>query len=276
MMETALLCFSIILFPAHSFAFMLTGEVILPSFPIRGDYDSSFSMMRSSSSLNDNGDFYIPGINDNETDNQSTSIPGNYLSSLLNIDYSSNVDQDYDSIPTEAQPQPVKQMTTPPSSSKSSELHGLTDDGDFMMVGINSQDPMLFTTINTETKREPSPFSSSSEAMNNPLASFFPGGPKNNNPDPIMEATTPSPATRSSIIHSYQEEEEQIGVIEEFLSSLLPPSLNPNELKRYAHQLCALGFDPDCETSGELKYEDLDFMKRLHQRYFWIQWEKLQ
>jgi hypothetical protein len=257
MMVTALrvLYLYIILFP-RSLAFVLTGEVVLPSLPRR---DSSFSLRRASS-LNHDGDFCIPGINDDENDNQSAStINGSYLSSLLDVDYASN---DQDCMSAGAQPQPMKQRSIP-TPSNSNELHGLTDDGDFMMVGINAQDPM-FTA-----ERESSP--SSSQAMNDPMTSFLLGGPHNNNPDPIVEPA----ASPINTIHSYQDE-EQIGVIEEFLSSLFPPTLYPNELKQYAHQLCALGFDPDCETSGELQYEDLDFMKPLYQRYFWKQWEKLQ
>lgn len=72
-----------------------------------------------------------------------------------------------------------------------------------------------------------------------------------------------------------QEEQHVVGVIQEFLTSLMT-KIPSNDLEHYAYQLCALGFDPDClETCSELEYDDLRFMKPLHQRYFWKQWEQL-
>lgn len=46
-------------------------------------------------------------------------------------------------------------------------------------------------------------------------------------------------------------------------------------MKYYAIKFVSIGFDLDCNSSGELEYDDLGFMKQLHRRYFWKEWEKL-
>ncbi|GFH54938.1 hypothetical protein CTEN210_11414 [Chaetoceros tenuissimus] len=68
-------------------------------------------------------------------------------------------------------------------------------------------------------------------------------------------------------------DELQLSKIQEFLTSIL--TLTESDLKYYAIEFVSIGFDPDCNSSGELEYDDLGFMKQLHRRYFWKEWEKL-
>lgn len=68
-------------------------------------------------------------------------------------------------------------------------------------------------------------------------------------------------------------DELQISKIQQFLTSIL--TLTESDLKYYAMKFVSVGFDPDCNSSGELEYDDLGFMKQLHRRYFWKEWEKL-
>ena len=51
------------------------------------------------------------------------------------------------------------------------------------------------------------------------------------------------------------------------------PSLDKNDdLELYSEQLTRLGFHPDeCPSMCEISYEDLDFMKVLHRRYFYTE-----
>lgn len=68
-------------------------------------------------------------------------------------------------------------------------------------------------------------------------------------------------------------DELQLTKIQGFLTSIL--TLTESDLKYYAVEFVSIGFDPDCNSSGELEYDDLGFMKQLHRRYFWKEWEKL-
>ena len=82
-------------------------------------------------------------------------------------------------------------------------------------------------------------------------------------------------------------DEDATRVLADFLASIFSStslqwnSQNENTgsstlLNTYARELANIGFDPDCdEISIELKYEDLTFMKLLHRRYFWKEWNKL-
>ena len=45
------------------------------------------------------------------------------------------------------------------------------------------------------------------------------------------------------------------------------PKLNQNDIEAYSRGLSKIGFHPECVTVCELKYEEFDFMKVLHQRY---------
>ena len=65
---------------------------------------------------------------------------------------------------------------------------------------------------------------------------------------------------------NYVTDEESLLDIEDWLLSIIP-KLNPNDIRAYASGLDKIGFNPNCITQCELRYEDLTFMKVLHRRY---------
>lgn len=67
---------------------------------------------------------------------------------------------------------------------------------------------------------------------------------------------------------NYEDEETLLSIqtIKEWLVELIP-TLPDKELNAYARGLDDIGFHPECITMSELKFEDLGFMKVLHQRY---------
>ncbi|KAL3927876.1 MAG: hypothetical protein SGBAC_012896 [Bacillariaceae sp.] len=65
--------------------------------------------------------------------------------------------------------------------------------------------------------------------------------------------------------------------LNDFLKSIFDGQLLPaRDIDRYAGELVDIGFDPDCDLlCQELEFDDLVFMKKLHQRFFWKEWQKL-
>ena len=54
--------------------------------------------------------------------------------------------------------------------------------------------------------------------------------------------------------------------VRDWLSGLLP-TLDAYDLEAYAEGLTNIGFAPSCPSQCEVRYDDLDFMKVLHRRY---------
>mmetsp|Transcript_6598 Transcript_6598/g.14305 ORF Transcript_6598/g.14305 Transcript_6598/m.14305 type:complete len:390 (+) Transcript_6598:31-1200(+) len=67
---------------------------------------------------------------------------------------------------------------------------------------------------------------------------------------------------------NYEDDETLLSIqtIKEWLVELIP-TLPDKELDAYARGLDDIGFHPECITMSELQFEDLGFMKVLHQRY---------
>lgn len=57
-------------------------------------------------------------------------------------------------------------------------------------------------------------------------------------------------------------------VIKEWLLELLP-NLDIYDVELYAEGLTNIGFDLNCKSQCELQYDDLDFMRVLHRRYLY-------
>lgn len=169
-------------------------------------------------------------------------------------------------IPSTRRDEKVKNINLSPLGSTST----LNEEGDFLISGINdsesvvNQEGNLFLSLNEDgdfplssTKTTPA------EELNQSLEL---------NLDKALLTTEPRLPTISTRKH--HPNEAQIQVLQDFLSSLFP-SLNHVDSFEYAKELEKIGFDPDCESSFELQYDDISFMKRLHRRYFWSQWGKL-
>lgn len=57
-------------------------------------------------------------------------------------------------------------------------------------------------------------------------------------------------------------------IVKEWLLELLP-NLDIYDVESYAEGLSNIGFDPNCKSQCELQYDDLDFMRVLHRRYIY-------
>ena len=236
------------------------------------------STFSHASSINEDGDFVIQGINDEYMSSSSSSEissiqSGQYLSNLLdsavnNYDGARTSDYEQQQYGDRTSSTGDECDASPSSNSESSsaELFGLTEDGDFLMSGINAdlseEELSDLSSIQPDRNRN-------NNMMTNPFADML------NKPllgSSMMPPTTITAAGTQQII--CEEDEEVIGVVEEFLSTILPS--HPHDCARYAEIFVTeLGFDPDCESSQELTYEDLEFMKKLHARHFWKEWTNL-
>jgi len=176
---------------------------------------------------------------------------------------------------------------------------GLTDDGDFAMFGINideitttdsslDNDNISIKDDNVGTVRPPSSPSLSgfgADALNDALfgrltsTSATPSDTTTktfaqsitllddisttSSSDSAIDKTQSDDDSNRSINYA---DEESLSDIENWLLSIIP-TLNPNDVRAYTSGLDKIGFNPDCITQCELRYEDLTFMKVLHRRY---------
>ena len=171
---------------------------------------------------------------------------------------------------------------------------GLTDDGDFAMFGINIDEITTDTNLDDDkisikgdnagtVRPPPSPSSGlgfgSDVSLNNALFGRLTAA--NDMTKTLAQSITllddniPTPSSPDSAIDktqndndssNYVTDEESLSDIEDWLLSIIP-SLNANDVRAYASGLDKIGFNPNCITQCELRYEDLTFMKVLHRRY---------
>ena len=138
------------------------------------------------------------------------------------------------------------------------QFDGLSEDGDFLIVGINGGDPL-------ETTSDESNCAASSPQS---LPSF---GLRVTSADDSIDLAAVQrfkeerPRTGINAVDS-DDDEEALESVGEWLSEIMP-TLRDADITRYARQFVAIGFDPSCVTQCELTWDDLDFMKMLHRRY---------
>ena len=151
---------------------------------------------------------------------------------------------------------------------------GLTDDGDFAILGVNVDDTddddettiprgqsldgdlsslLSGTIFVTETRS-----SASSSAVQSSLLSST---------ESIMGQRPDIADEKDSNNIHYATNNEALGEIMEYLVEIMP-TISEDDIESYAAGLGNIGFHPKCITMCELKLEDLDFMKVLHRRYF--------
>ena len=171
-------------------------------------------------------------------------------------------------IPTNIQ---TKQRTLPSLALSDENVVGLTDDGDFAISGVNigQQQPQsselggdLASILGLSS------VSAINDAAVEPPAPVFPAMVS---PTPLP-APVPTPVPEISVQKGQPPvvSEEQLERVQEWLMTSIP-TLMDNDIELYADNLCLIGFDPECVSSGELLLEDLNFMKLLHQRYLYKQ-----
>ena len=172
-------------------------------------------------------------------------------------------------------------------------FYGLTDDGDFAILGVNAYDSS--DDDNNESSIGQSVGDLSALLSGTTFAGLNESPTVNQTPTTSNDAifgqidTTSSTKNmdgkRGNVIgeigeqRQLQQQQRQsynkrsssadgavLSEIKEWLLSMIP-TLNQQDVDLYTRGLNAIGFHPVCVTMSELQFEDLAFMKILHQRY---------
>lgn len=181
-------------------------------------------------------------------------------------------------------------------------FYGLTEDGDFAILGINAHDDsdennsrstrtgqsvgdlssllsgVMFSGLNdpsTQFSRRTTATSMtvSSAPVNNAIfgrldSTSFSGSDAKGD-ILIGEIGERSDNSQPQLVQSRRSssvDEATISEIKEWLLSIIP-ALNDHDVEYYSTGLNKIGFSPNCVTMCELQFSDLDFMKLLHRRY---------
>ncbi|KAL3799747.1 hypothetical protein HJC23_010397 [Cyclotella cryptica] len=160
---------------------------------------------------------------------------------------------------------------------------GLTDDGDFAILGVNMEDP---------DEEESDKTNNIGQALGGDISALLTGTIFDGKPSNIKSYSTGTPIDWQNVgaysdVSSagsspqsftvpdgmrrdnvnFSQDDEALKEIKELLLEIIP-TLSPGDTDNYSIGLSNIGFHPKCVTMCELKYEDLDFMKVLHRRYF--------
>lgn len=161
----------------------------------------------------------------------------------------------------------------------------LNEDGDFIIGGLNDNDSKSSNSGNGSSSTLPNVAETQMQLASVLKVDYAASTNSGNISDSdkqqdlkSLDFVNESVKIDDDILSRSQEEnrkidELQMSKIQQFLTSIL--TLTESDLKYYAMKFVSIGFDPDCNSSGELEYDDLGFMKQLHRRYFWKEWEKL-
>ena len=145
---------------------------------------------------------------------------------------------------------------------------GLTDDGDFAILGVNMKDP------DDDDDDDATIFSQSINGGFSSMAvgTIFDQTSSQATIAPVSQTIssdyhiTSSKGNRPDVT-KFSINEEIKGEIREYLMEVMP-TISQDDVESYSIRLGEIGFSPTCVTMCELKLEDLDFMKVLHRRYF--------
>ncbi|CAJ1937510.1 unnamed protein product [Cylindrotheca closterium] len=230
-----------------------------------------------SSTLNEDGDFCIEGINDDKTTNNNSS-GNNNNNNNNNNKFTSLLDMEYNQI-------------------KNSKLSDITKP--YQFAETNPQDDVRFET----TDDDYIPNDDTEVIIMDQFSSFLNAGvqgatarPAYNDlstADRVDSTNTVLPSVSTGIesqsgrsnsqvvpqsqnrIALDEKDHAAIEALEGFLSSIFDGQVKARDIHLYACDLVAIGFDPDCDMGKELEFDDLEFMKKLHQRFFWKEWQRL-
>ena len=151
---------------------------------------------------------------------------------------------------------------SPLSSSRSrldlDQFDGLSEDGDFLIVGINGGDPL-------ETDTDESNYSASSPQSSPSFGLRVASADDSIDLAAVQRFREARPSTGINAVDS-DDDEEALESVGEWLSDIMP-TLRDSDIDSYARKFVAIGFAPDCVTQCELTWDDLSFMKLLHRRY---------
>lgn len=225
----------------------------------------------SSFGLTDDGDFLLTGINDGSDGSSDTTAASNFLSTL-SLGSADSIDE------ISFEPAGVivggGDKSRPSAQRDVGQFDGLSEDGDFLIVGINGGDP-LETTTNEDNYGASSLQSSPSfglgvaaadDSINMAAVQRFREQSKGSRIGNTGIRSEERSFTGDNAIVSDDDEDavEAVGV---WLSEIIP-TLRDSDNVTYSRKLVAIGFDPGCVTQCELTWDDLSFMKLLHRRYF--------
>ncbi len=156
-------------------------------------------------------------------------------------------------------PSPLSSSRSRPSAQRDvDQFDGLSEDGDFLIVGINGGDPL-------ETTTDESNYSASSPQSSPSFGLRVASADDSIDLAAVQRFREERPSTETNAVDS-DDDEEALESVEEWLSEIMP-TLRDTDITRYARQFVAIGFDPGCVTQCELTWDDLGFMKMLHRRY---------
>mmetsp|Transcript_11918 Transcript_11918/g.19524 ORF Transcript_11918/g.19524 Transcript_11918/m.19524 type:complete len:232 (-) Transcript_11918:21-716(-) len=197
-------------------------------------------------------------------------------------------------------------QTSPSSRLYNDPSYGLTEDGDFAILGVNAYDNgdddnssigqsvgdlssilagVGLSTVSTQpssatdainTGVGQNEFGTTSSSINNAIfgrldSSSIVGISDTNRGSVIGEnvgerSNDNDTQQQNQYTRSTAVDETSISEIQEWLLSIMP-ALNQQDAESYSRGLDAIGFNPGCVTMCELQFEDLAFMKVLHRRY---------
>lgn len=171
-------------------------------------------------------------------------------------------------------------------------FYGLTDDGDFAILGVNAYDSsdddnndssigqsvgdlsaLLAGTTFAGLNESPTVNQTPTTSNNAVFGQIDTSSTKNmdgkrgnvigeiGGQSQLQQQQHQQPYKRSS-----SADEAVLSEIKEWLLSIIP-TLNQQDVDLYTRGLNEIGFHPACVTMSELQYEDLAFMKILHARY---------
>ncbi len=139
-------------------------------------------------------------------------------------------------------------------------ISGLTDDGDFAIFGLNAE----------ETSDIEQPKSNDGMNTGTPIGSQLVGNMLFND-DLLKSGRVDLGVGTANKYRDFRGNEIVPKVdpsVKEWLLETLP-ALDENDLSSYAAGLTDIGFNQECPSMCEIRYDDLDFMKTLHRRYLY-------
>ena len=170
-------------------------------------------------------------------------------------------------------------------------FYGLTDDGDFAILGVNAYDSsdddnndssigqsvgdlsVLLAGTTFSGLNESPTVNQTPTTSNNAVVGQIDTTSSTKNMDGKRGNVIGEIGEQSQLQQQHQQpytkriaDEATLSEIKEWLLSIIP-TLNQQDVDLYTRGLNAIGFHPACVTMSELQYEDLAFMKVLHARY---------
>jgi len=261
------------------------------------------------SSLSDDGDFALIGLNADapldtfEVRQTRASVSSFGLKSADDIMASASaLANDYQTTASSR-----KEALYIKKSSPQVSAMGLTENGDFIIEGVNAIDPtvnqglekygtplidptqgelsegdLLSQLSLTPPQQESTSGWGDNQAKTDNLNSLTEDGDVVmvgfNTAQPTSSYTNPDQVDQTELLASLQQRqtpnifsppESSMEEVEDMTMWLqdIIPTLRDDDCIFYAEQLVSLGFHPDCVTQSELCLEDLGFMKPLHSRF---------